>query len=122
MFIENRVKEIEHKYVYLIEEILVLNLTDESLKIILRLRGGTTLRVTERWKGKVLVRYSYYWLDIDNKLKIGWDNAPHHKKYKNFPHHKHIGKKQKITESHEHRLEEVMTVLEKKLKANSIIK
>jgi len=57
VFIENRVKEIEHKYAYLIEEILVLNITDESLKIILRLRGGTTLRVTERWKGMELVRY-----------------------------------------------------------------
>jgi len=88
VFIENRVKEIEHKYAYLIEGILVLNLTDESLKIILRLRGGTTLRVTERWKGMELVRYSYDWLDIDNKLKIGWDNAPHHKKLENFPHHK----------------------------------
>jgi len=33
-----------------------------------------------------------------------------------------IGKKQKITESHEHRLEDVMTVLEKNLKANSITK
>jgi len=57
----------------------------------------------------------YYWLDIDSKLKIGWDNAPHHKKLESFPHHKHIGKKQKITESHEHKLEDVMTVLGKKI-------
>ena len=115
MSVEDRVKEIEQRYVHLIEDILVLNLTDETLKIILRLRGGTTLRVAERWQRKALVRYSYYWLDTENKLKIGWDNAPHHRKLENFPHHKHIGESEKITVSHERCLEDVMVVLEKKI-------
>ncbi len=112
---EDRVIEIEQKYAHLVEDILILNLTDETLKIILKLHGGTTLRVAERWQSKVLVRYSYYWLDSENKLKIGWDNAPHHKDLNNFPHHKHLGQKEKISKSNEICLEDVMLVVQKSI-------
>jgi hypothetical protein len=40
-----------------------LRLTDETLKLLLALNDGTTLRVAERWLGGVLTRYSYYWLN-----------------------------------------------------------
>ena len=75
----DRLQKIEKKYVQIVEDILVLQVTDEILKLILKLRGETTLRVLERWKEDKLVRYSYYWLDSENNLIIGWDNAPHHK-------------------------------------------
>lgn len=94
---------------------MVLNLTDETLKIILKLRGGTTLRVAERWRGRKLVRYSYYWLDAKNKIKIGWDNAPHHKKLNNFPHHKHLGEGGEIAASFENCLEDVIVILEQEI-------
>ena len=48
-----------------------------------------------KWKPKIsytnqqLIDYSYYWFDIDEKLKIGWDNAPHHPEITTFHHHKH---------------------------------
>lgn len=57
----------------------------------------------------------YYWLDARNRLKIGWDNSPHHKRLENFPHHKHIGEQAKRVVSYEVCLEDVMTVLEKEI-------
>ncbi|MEW6505799.1 MAG: DUF6516 family protein [Chloroflexota bacterium] len=39
----------------------------------------------------VLERYAHDWLTTEDEPKVGWENAPHHARYKNFPHHKHIG-------------------------------
>lgn len=33
--------------------------------------------------------YSFHWQNAEGKLIIRWDNAPHHKQIKTFPHHKH---------------------------------
>ncbi len=49
-FIEERVGEIERKYAHFIRDLLVLRLTEETLRLILVLPDATTLRVTERWK------------------------------------------------------------------------
>ncbi len=110
--IEDRIVAIQQKYAHLVRDILVLILTDEILRLVLWLNDGTTLRVTERWHvqahQKVLVRYSYYWLDAENKLKVGWDNAPHHAQMANFPHHKHIGQQNNVQPSYEISLEQVM--------------
>jgi hypothetical protein len=37
--------------------------------------------------------YSYYWLRPDETMIIGWDNAPHHKNVKTYPHHMHLAGK-----------------------------
>lgn len=58
--------------------------------------------------------YSYHWQDTDGSLRIRWDNAPHHKYIKTFPHHKHI--QSEIDESYEITLEDVL----KKI-SNSIV-
>ena len=50
----------------------------------------------EEWAEKVNFYDGYknsVWLDEENKLIIGWDNAPHHTELKTFPDHKHVGKK-----------------------------
>lgn len=59
----------------------------------LRLSDGSMLWLREVWVKDGMVAYSYYWLNPDEKLIIGWDNAPHHKKLETFPHHRHIGNK-----------------------------
>ncbi len=105
--------EIEREYAHLVRDLLVLSLTDQTLRLILVLADGTTLRVAERWRDKSLIRYSYYWLDTKKRLKIGWDNSPHHKRLENFPHHKHI-RGQRVS-SFEACLEDVMTVLKKEI-------
>jgi len=54
---------------------------------------------------------SYYWLNSANKLKVGWDNAPHHTQVESFPHHKHVGKQGDLQFSRETNLDEVMGVI-----------
>ena len=44
-----------------------------------------------------LVTYSYHWSDKNDNLIRRWDNALHFPKLKNFPHHIHDGKTDKVT-------------------------
>jgi len=106
-----RLLEIEEKFGENVERIVPLELDGETLRVVLYLRDGTNLRVTEQWAGKTLKRYSYYWLNPANQLKVGWDNAPHHTQLENFPHHKHIGQQENMQPSTEVNLEEVMVVI-----------
>ena len=48
-FLEERVREIEQQYAHLVQDVLVLRLTEETLRLVLVLNDGTTLRVAERW-------------------------------------------------------------------------
>ena len=112
-FVEERVRQIERAYAYLLQDVLVLRLTEETLKLVLVLNDGMTLRVVERWQARKLVRYSYYWLDAAGNLKIGWDNSPHHRRLDNYPHHKHVGGQEIRLPSNETCLEDVMAILEK---------
>ncbi|MEA3397508.1 MAG: DUF6516 family protein [Chloroflexota bacterium] len=113
--IEKRLYEIERKYAHLVQNLLVLRLTEETLKLIFTLNNGSTLRVAERWQRGTLTQYSYYWLDIKERLKIGWDNVPHHKHLANFPHHKRIGTQAIIETSYEVCLEDVIAVIENEM-------
>lgn len=61
----------------------------EQIKIVVYLKGGTNLRISEVFINGILKRYSYYWLDQHNKLLIGWDNSEHHPEVETFPHHRH---------------------------------
>ena len=80
----------------------------EIVKAKIILTDGSNLRVSESIVDDQLVSYSYYWLDECNRLIIGWDNAPHHKDIKTFPHHKHIRKKTNVTRSNECCLNDVL--------------
>jgi hypothetical protein len=112
MLASERLLEIEEKFEAKVERIVALEMDGETLRIVLYLKDGTNLRVTEQWAGKVLKRYSYYWLDSANELKVGWDNAPHHTQMESFPHHKHVGHRGNLQPSRETSLEEVMGVIQ----------
>ncbi|MBI2504335.1 MAG: hypothetical protein HYW07_14010 [Candidatus Latescibacteria bacterium] len=107
----DRLVEVEGRFSDLVERVLPLDLDGETLRLILYLRDGTTLRLAEQWNGTVLERYSYYWLTGENQLKIGWDNAPHHTRLETFPHHKHVERQDNLQSSSETILEEVMEVI-----------
>jgi hypothetical protein len=111
MLATERLLEIEETFSEQAQNIVPLELDGETLRLILYLKDGTNLRVTEQWYGRTLKRYSYYWLTSANELRIGWDNAPHHTHLENFPHHKHIGRRENLQPSLETRLEEVMEVI-----------
>ena len=106
-----RLLEIEDFYGDSVLRIVPVELDGETLRLILYLKDGTNLRVTEQWSGGILERYSYYWLTSTNKLKIGWDNAPHHTRLETYPHHKHVGRKSNLEASGETRLEEIMKIV-----------
>jgi hypothetical protein len=111
MLATERLLEIEINFSESVERIVLVELDGETLRLVLHLRDGTNLRVTEQWSGSVLERYSYYWLTPTNELKIGWDNAPHHTRLETYPHHKHVGRKENLQPSSETRLKEVMKIV-----------
>jgi len=115
--IQARVLIIYAKYGEYIKAILPLKIEDEYMKIIIYLSDDTSLRVAEEWDDGKLVHYSYYWLTPDNRLKIGWDNSPHHKQLDNFPHHKHAGRQENRQPSFETCLGDVMEVIIPELSA-----
>jgi len=65
----------------------------EEYKAKLIFKDGTNLRITEKWINKRISKYSYYWLDEENRRIIGWDNASYHEELENFSHHKHLKEK-----------------------------
>lgn len=113
MLATDRLAEIEAKFSEIVQDIRLLELDGETLRLILYLKDDSNLRVTEQWEGETLKRYSYYWLSSTNELKCGWDNAPHHKQIETFPHHKHVAQQKNIQPSEETSLEKVIKVITK---------
>jgi hypothetical protein len=79
------------------------------------LNDGSTLRISEQYYRNVLEQYAYYWLDSNNHLLIGWDNAPHHPHLPGFPHHKHVGAQENRQPSEEITPEAILTVVRDRL-------
>lgn len=79
----------------------VIEFIDEDtirlLKLKARVVDGTFLYVTELHTPSYQ-KYSYHWQKEDGQVIIRWDNKPHWKHIKTFPHHKHY--KDKISHSH----------------------
>ena len=59
-------------------------------------------------------KYSYHWQKEDGQLIIRWDNSPHWKNIKTFPHHKH--EKNEILPSHRISIQDVIEEITKRLK------
>ena len=81
-------------YNHLIDSIQQMDFKEEEgiaqLRIKVRLIDATFLNIREIKKHNRILAYSYYWLDSNNQVITGWDNAPHHKALETFPHHKHM--------------------------------
>lgn len=65
--------------------------TDKGfIRFIIELTDDSELHVFEYVNQNLKkLDYSYHWQDKDKKLIKRWDNAPHHKEIKTFPHHLH---------------------------------
>lgn len=83
-----------------------------KLKIETRLVNGWKLHVWEHATSQ-LQRYAYH-VSKGSKLVIRWDNAPHHRQIRTFPHHKHL--KDAILESKEVTIEGILEELERMIK------
>jgi len=83
------------------------------IKLIVRLFDKSILYVKE-YNDSEKRNYSYHWQDENGKLITRWDNAPHHKQIKTFPHHKHAGNT--LEESYEVTLEDILKTISSKIK------
>jgi len=81
------------------------------LKIKAKLVDGSELYIREFVSENEFI-YSYHWQDENGKLRVRWDNAPHHKNIKTFPHHKHTPE---VKESEEIGFEDIIKVIENKI-------
>jgi hypothetical protein len=98
--------------------IVIVSVEFNSFRVQVSLTDHSTLHMREQYKRGVLKGYSYYWLDADDHLIIGWDNAPHHVRLPNFPHHKHVGQQDRHESSDETSLEQVLNFIRTKLRAS----
>ena len=82
------------------------------LKIKAILKNGNELHIRE-YVSENEYSYSYQWQDSEGRLITRWDNSPHYRHLNTFPHHKHTPD---IEESRETNIEEVLKVIEERLK------
>ncbi|CAD7780316.1 MAG: hypothetical protein KIIPBIDF_01320 [Candidatus Methanoperedenaceae archaeon GB50] len=89
---------------------------EESVKLIklkAKIIDGSLLYITELHTENYQ-KYSYHWQKEDGQLIIRWDNSPHWKNIKTFPHHKH--EKNEILPSHRISIQDVIEEITKRLK------
>lgn len=87
------------------------------LKIKAVLVDGSALHIRE-FVSEEEYNYSFQWQRNGN-LIIRWDNAPHHRGIETFPHHKHVGSKDNVQPSKEISLEDILGIIEEKIKPSS---
>jgi hypothetical protein len=100
----------------LFSSVEVLDLIDEEtvslIKVKAQLKDGTLLYITELYRFDQH-KYSYHWQTAEGELIVRWDNKPHWKDLKTFPHHKHIGGE--VLSSHQIDILEVLDEIKKSL-------
>ena len=85
------------------------------VKLMVLIKNGTFLYVRE-YHDERERHYSFHWQDHQGKLILRWDNAPHHKDLKTFPHHRH--NKEKVEESNTITLSDVLKCIENAIREN----
>jgi hypothetical protein len=83
----------------------------QALRATVTLEGGYILQINES-SGPDFRRYSYH-LQKGNEMIKCWDNSPHWKDLKTFPHHVHQGEETKPRESPEVFVEDILREVEK---------
>jgi hypothetical protein len=77
---------------------------------------GSLLEISMYWEliedDVRLVAYRFHWQDEKTRLINRWDNAKHHPEIKTFPFHMHAGEENKVKESGEMELSDVLRKLE----------
>jgi len=99
----------------LVVEIAVPRVDYHAFRLRVTLTDGSTIRISEQYYRETLEQYAYYWLDVNNRLLIGWDNAPHHSHLPSFPHHKHVGSQDALQPSEETTPEEILAAIRDRL-------
>jgi hypothetical protein len=93
--------------------------TVKLLKIKADVFDGSILFINEMHT-ESFQKYSYHWQEANGNLIMRWDNKPHWPDLKTFPHHKHIGDKDKAEPSHRVSLDEVLVEIKKRQKETPV--
>ena len=104
----------------LVVSVTPLSVDVNAFKLKIELSDGSNLRLSESYRADALEKYAYYWLDDQNKLIIGWDNAPHHTRLSTYPHHKHVAAQANVQPSAETDLEAILNVIRDTLVAKNV--
>ncbi len=101
------------------DSINIIDLIDEEsvklIKVKASVSDGTLLYITELHTANYQ-RYAYHWQKKNGELIVRWDNKPHWKEIRTFPHHKHI--KGKVFPSHKVTIEDVIETVKQKVSLN----
>ncbi len=102
----------------IIEEIQILTQRQDNrimeFRVRLKMADTSILEITEIFVFDLNKRkYSFQWMNENYELKIRWDNAPHHRQFSTFPHHKHVENEENVQESEEPTLAEVLELIRK---------
>ncbi len=101
----------------LFKSIDVLNLIDEDSAKLIKIKAngldGTILYITELHTMDYQ-KYSYHWQKENGELIIRWDNKPHWKNLKTFPHHRH--EKGEVYSSHRVSINDVIKTMKESIK------
>ena len=101
----------------LFSSMVVLDLIDEDSVKLIKIKAKTLdssiLYITELHTHDYQ-KYSYHWQKENGELIIRWDNKPHWKNLKTFPHHRH--EKGKVYSSHRINIDDVIKVIQESFK------
>ena len=85
------------------------------VKLMVLIKDSSVLYIRE-YNDERERHYSFHWQDSQGELLLRWDNAPHHKELKTFPHHRH--NKKQIEESTDITLSDVLKCIENTIREN----
>lgn len=81
----------------------------------LMLRDGSVIEMFENFRiveEAVKVRkYSFHWQDGAGRLRMRWDNAPHHPEVATHPHHVHAGSESNVMPHDPVTVEEILSII-----------
>jgi Family of unknown function (DUF6516) len=92
--------------------------TSYELKAVLLLKNGSQLFVKDYVFLDGARKYAYHWQDSVGQLISRWDNAPHWKGVKTFPHHRHAEQGSQVESSPVRTLEDVLKFIRASSQAN----
>jgi hypothetical protein len=92
--------------------------TSYELKAALWLKDGSRLFVKDYVFLDGTRKYAYHWQDSSGDLISRWDNAPHWKGVKTFPHHRHVEQGSRVESSPVRTLADVLKFIRENGQAN----
>lgn len=101
----------------LFKDIDVIELVDEESVKLVRIKAkvinGTLLYINELHTPDYQ-KYAYHWQKENGELIIRWDNKPHWRDIRTFPHHMHVHEKDKALPSHRVTVSDVIEEIRKR--------